>query len=374
MNLAVTGGHLTPALAFMQKARQENDHVTFFGRVKTSTTHQIASQEKSEVENLHAHFIPLTVPKFDRHRPLKSAMTFPISVVSVAKSYHLVRRLEIDAVVTFGGYVAFPVACAAKLVGIPVITHEQTHGAGVANQLIGKFATAVALSWEESRQFFPRHQKIVVTGIPVRAEFFHKKVPQPSWWPKTNLPVLYVTGGNQGSLIINETVAASLGKLTASYQVIHQCGNAQRNDYFTRLSRLRSTLPASQKSNYHVRSWFTGNEVAYILRHTYLAISRAGANTVAELIATSIPTIFVPLATHQNEQYQNANFAATHGAALILKQENLNPENLRAKMRQIEKDYTTYQQNLTQLKGRLNLDHTAACLYQLVKDHAQKTA
>jgi UDP-N-acetylglucosamine--N-acetylmuramyl-(pentapeptide) pyrophosphoryl-undecaprenol N-acetylglucosamine transferase len=257
--------------------------------------------------------------------------------------------------ISFGGYLALPLVLAAKLTGVPIITHEQTRSFGLANHIIAKLANEVAVSYPESLQHFPK-TKTTLTGSLVRTAI-KRTTPQPKWFKlTTKKPILYVTGGSQGSEIINMTFAQIINQLVKKWVVIHQCGpQSKARNYARELKNVKSNLSLKLKSHYFVKEWLNETELAWIYNHASLVVGRAGANTVAELRLHQLPAILIPLSlAHNNEQMQNALSLTQAGGALIINQNELSPTKLLDTIDQAKSQLAKMKRNLTQLKPELN--------------------
>lgn len=356
MTLLLTGGHLTPALAcidYLQKSSPDST-ILFVGRMQTQNGTRQRSREQEEVEKRKVPFIPFSTGKLV-HGSLaaKLLQIFPFSR-SLTKAFGIIGRYRPDAVVSFGSYVAVPIALAAWIWRVPVITHEQTRTAGIANSLIGKVAHTVALAHPESAQYFPT-TKTVVTGNLIRQTLFTNTTVQPSWFTENlSKPLLYITGGNQGSEVLNTTVSQCLTQLVRDWTVIHQCGapTAQRN-YKKDLQAYKRALNPQLRKRYFIREWIQEHELAWIYQHATASISRAGANTVDEIVLHAIPTIFIPLPfSHRDEQLLNAKAISKSGGALLLPQQHLSPDLLVKKLEEISKNHASMQQKLTTMKPK----------------------
>lgn len=286
--ILLTGAHLTPALAL---------------------------QAELEKHHFPVEFLSLNSPKFNRHEPFKSIFSFLKLPYYVILAWQKINRLRPAVVVSFGGYSALPVCLAAKINRLPLLIHEQTFGAGITSRITAVLAAKVAVSWPASLAYFPRH-KTVLTGNPIRQELLHLK-PAAGTTPKS----IYITGGHQGSLVINQAIAPLIPGLVKHYRVYHQFGLAQKPEFW----------PKFKAKRYLVKPWFEAKELAQILAQNCLVISRSGINIVTELAWLNRRAILIPLATAQkNEQLANASFLQSLGLALILPQSNLSPDSLLA--------------------------------------------
>jgi UDP-N-acetylglucosamine--N-acetylmuramyl-(pentapeptide) pyrophosphoryl-undecaprenol N-acetylglucosamine transferase len=329
MTLLFTGGHLTPALALIAYLNHNHPEVTsvFIGREFSQKNQK--SHEKEEVEKLSATFIPFTTGKLLRGGVIVTLRESWYFINSFFHALVLIPTVKPSAVVSFGSYFAAPLVLAAWVWRIPIVLHEQTRVGGVANTTMAKFANLIALSYTESVAFFPA-RKTKVTGPLLRPLHFSTKIAKPTWLPTSSKPILYVTGGNQGSEIINTTVAQCLPQIVKNWTVIHQCGSRTgKRNYKRELTAKKQALSPVHRRSYFVREWITEQELTWIYQHAAGAISRSGANTTEELARAQIPTIFIPLPFSQrDEQLLNAKALSKKNAALILAQQHLTPDNL----------------------------------------------
>ncbi|MBD3279678.1 MAG: hypothetical protein GF390_03130, partial [Candidatus Pacebacteria bacterium] len=282
----------------------------------------------------------------------------------IYQAYQLLVQQQPQVVLSFGGYVAVPIAIAAWFLNLPIVTHEQTRTLGLANRLISWLARYTAVSFQHTLATLePTQAKL--TGNPVRSSLKQQSKTRPSWLAKTRQPILMVMGGNQGSKIINQTIAAALPKLVQDWQVVHQCGNpTQKNHYQQELTKLQMQLPDHQQQYYQVRPWFTELELAWLYQHAKLVVSRAGANTIWELMTMKMPAILIPLPhARANEQQLNARYLADQGGAVLLPQSQLEAKTLLTTLTQAKSQLKLMRENLAQLDLPRQ---TSAQIYQLL--------
>lgn len=371
--IAVTGGHLTPAQAFIEyvleqqanKPEQNQYDFIFFGREFSQSDELQKAREAIEIGKLGVPFINIEVPKFVKRNPVALATDALLYPVAIGKAIALVAKHKPNIIVTFGSYLAVPIAIAGWLLRIPIITHEQTVVGGSANQFIARLAKYVALSFPQSKKYFPA-AKTKVTGNPIRAVLMKPTKIRPSWITQPpDKPILFVAGGNQGSYFINTTIGHILPQLTRKYTIIHACGSSTTQlDYKQELQSVKQKLSANQRQNYYIREWIGESELAWVLQHAALAVSRAGANTVQELISNQVPAIFIPLPFAKNdEQQRNAQLVAKTGGAVVASQNTLTPELL---LETINKKMAVHKSLKTKL-AKLSLPTDgAAKLFELV--------
>ena len=323
MKVAICGGHLTPALAVIAELKKRQIREIFFiGRSKAMEGEVSPSAESTVIPSLNIKFFSIPVGRLQRKFTIYTIPSLLKAPVGVGASLLILSQEKPDLVISFGSYVALPTVIAAWVLGIPSITHEQTVRGGLANQLISRFVKKIALSWPDSLEFFPKG-KTVITGNPIRGEILSIKK------KRTSRPLVFITGGNQGSHSINEMTLEIIEPLLKKYEVVHQTGGAERfRDYEMLLARV-SQLPQRLQGRYRAVKWLNSADLADIYARTSVLVGRSGANTVSEVAALGIPAIFIPLPwAGAKEQEKNAQMLANLGAALISNQDRLTPRRL----------------------------------------------
>lgn len=321
LTIVITGGHATPALAVLEVFKQRGHKAIWFGEKEAHTGKAKAETlEYQVIPKMGVSFFQIFAPKFHRRDIIKTLLGIWKLPVGVGQSISLLVKIKPDVVLSFGSYLAVPVAIAAFLLGIPVITHEQTAVSGLANRIVGFFAKKIALTFASSASYFPV-KKAVITGNPMRSSIFAIAKKRKSG--KNKRKILYITGGSRGSRIINKVILQILPDLVKNFFVIHQCGQLDYPE-FEKLS----------KQNYEVSANYSTAQIDEILSKVDLVISRAGANTVLELAAVGIPSILIPIPNSSgDEQSRNAQELANTGLAFILPESKLTAESLLEKVR-----------------------------------------
>ncbi|MCU1642517.1 MAG: murG [Nocardia sp.] len=320
-----TGGHTYPAVAAVRALR---DLVAEAGA--TATVLWVGTPDSLEQrvagENEIA-FTGIKAGKLRRDRnPLrmlnaanaKDAARVPLSVLTAQS---VVRQFRPDAVLCTGGYVCAPIGMAAALRRRPLVIHEQTTGIGKANQLLARAADRIALSSAASVALLPAkaRTRALVTGNPIRPELTtgdpKAAAPALEWTGYSpELPTVYITGGAQGAVQINDLIAEILPELLTVANVIHQCGRLS----YDQVRERAAALPAELRDRYLVRD-FLGAELPDVLALADVVVSRSGAGTLAELTTLGKPSVLIPY-PHSvgGEQIRNARILAEQGAARAL--------------------------------------------------------
>jgi UDP-N-acetylglucosamine--N-acetylmuramyl-(pentapeptide) pyrophosphoryl-undecaprenol N-acetylglucosamine transferase len=217
------------------------------------------------------------------------------------------------------------------ILGIPVILHEQTSCIGRANKYSLAFAKKIAISRESTKKYI-KGDKWVLTGNPVMTQIREVE-------PKTSLPekpTLFIMGGSRGSQTINENIKPIIGELSKSFNVIHQTGALDYDDF----KKLETT-------GYRVHNRIDPMKLDNVYREADLMVTRAGANTVSEILITGRPAILIPIPwSYLNEQYENAKYLKSVGLGEIIEQDALTPEILLNKITELKNNWVKIQKRV----------------------------
>jgi len=259
-----------------------------------------------------------------------------------------------------------------KFLGKKIITHEQTTVVGLANKIISKFADRVLVSWPESLPYFPEN-KTALTGNPIRKEVLTVTINKFKF--ADDLPIIYITGGNQGANTINRRLLKILPHVLAKANIIHQTGKSSLTNDYEQALAVKAKLPGKLQKRYVILDNVFASEIGEIFHKADLIVSRAGANTVTEVLALGKLAVLVPLPwSSHHEQLRNAELAAATGLGLILKQyDNMPAEILLAHIRkglaafQLQQDFKhrPLKQAITKAKQLIKL-HAAELVAQEV--------
>lgn len=320
------GGHFAPAFTVINSLPKDWQ-VLVVGRKHAFEGDKAESLEFRTAKEQHIPFVSLTTGRFQRKftkHTIPSLTKFPYGFLQAMR---ILLRYKPNVVLSFGGYVSLPVVFAASSLKIPIVIHEQTLEAGLANRMASRFATKICISWESSAKFFPK-TKTVLTGNPLERE--RHDVANLLKFPTSNTsPLLFVTGGSGGSHAINMLIEGCLEKLLGYFRVFHQTGDAQEFGDFERLEKKRSLLEKDLQDRYLLTKFLSHGEFSGIVFASDLVVSRAGMNTITELMHYGKPAVIIPLPYAQkNEQMKNARFMESFGLAIVESQNSLTSEKL----------------------------------------------
>lgn len=348
MKIVITGGHVSPALAIIDLLQKQYPDVSlvFVGRKYMLEGEKTLSLEYKEVVKRNIRFIPLTAGRLTRLvaiLTIKSLLKVPVGFFQALK---IIQQEKPDIILSFGGYLALPVAFSGFISGTPVFTHEQTIHPGIANRLIALISRKVFVAFEEAKKYFSP-LKTVVTGNPIREKIFTYK--KRSLSIGKNRPVIYATGGSLGSHSVNILIFKLLPKLLQKYIIIHQTGETKKYKDYEKACQLAKKLPPAARKNYHPRQFIFDDEIGYIYSLADLVVGRSGANTFFELIALKKPTVFIPLPwSGSGEQEEHAAIFKQFGAGEIFHQGESEKKLLKLIDKMI-KNREEYKKNFSQL-------------------------
>ncbi len=357
----VTGGHLTPALATIDVLLKENVEVVFVGKPRSLKT----NDDESEMIKRKITFVGLKTGKLHRHSFVRAFLSLLILPIALVNAIRIIRKSKPNVILSFGGYISVPLVFAGWLIGIPSITHEQTNGAGLANKINGLFVKKIALAFDDSKNFFPT-KKTVVLGNPIRFNILNENKELKSEIKK---PFLYVTGGHQGSAVINNALFNILDELIGGMNVIHSIGVSAKLEKDWQLAEKAMGI---YPKRYIAQRYFGSNEVGWVMKNSTLIVSRAGANTCTEIAHLNKPCILIPLPEGQNnEQLVNARLLEKLGLAIVIIQSDLEQINLLNKIRYVDKNLDIFNSKLDEIKKYFPTD-AADRLAQLVMTLCKK--
>jgi UDP-N-acetylglucosamine--N-acetylmuramyl-(pentapeptide) pyrophosphoryl-undecaprenol N-acetylglucosamine transferase len=308
-----TAGHVNPLLATADRlvSREPDAQVLVLGTA----------------EGLEAKLVPergyelLTIPRLPFPRRLNGdAMRFPGRWRgTVAQVREILRDHHVDVVVGFGGYASAPAYRAARLEKVPTAVHEQNAKPGFANRFGARGTRFVGSTFASTRL---AHSTVV--GLPLRHEIEALDLPRARsegrglFGLDDRMPTLLVTGGSTGARRINESVSRSIAAILGSgWQVLHLTGS-------------RSPVADPGLPGYHLLEYCDRMDLALAVAD--LAVSRAGAGTLAELAALGVPAVLVPYAAGNGEQAYNAQDAVHAGGAIVVTDDAFTPEYVQSEL------------------------------------------
>ena len=305
-----TGGHVFPALAVAQALRERGHEVTWLG-----------TAEGLEARVVPDRGFPLDFIKVKgvRSSGLARLASAPLVVVrAMWQAMRVLRQRQPALLIGMGGFVSGPGGLVGRLLGLPLVIHEQNAVAGLTNRLLARVATRVLAAFPGA---FPAAARVAVTGNPVRPEIAALEDPATRFHARQGPLRVLVMGGSLGAQALNEVVPAAIALIPADRrpQVRHQAGRGKADA--TRAAYATSGVEAG------VTAFI--DDVAEALGWADAVVCRAGALTVSELAAAGIGSVLVPYPyAVDDHQTANARVLGHADAATVIQQGELTPERL----------------------------------------------
>ena len=305
-----TAGHVTPNLALLPSLKERGYEILYIGSYN--------GIERKLIENAGIEYSGISSGKLRRYFDLKN-FSDPFRVLKgCAEARRLIKKYRPDVVFSKGGFVSVPVVLAAKHYKIPTIIHESDMTPGLANKICIPSAAKVCCNFPETLAYLP-NDKAVLTGSPIRKELLEgDRITGLNYSGlSASRPIILVIGGSLGSVAVNRAVRAVLPKILETYQVIHICGKGNLDEHL--IGR-----------NGYVQYEYVDAPLRHLFAAADLIISRAGANSICEILALKKPNILIPLSASasRGDQILNARSFEKQGFSKVLEEEQLTDDNL----------------------------------------------
>lgn len=336
-----TGGHLFPAIATADSL--SDYHIEWLG-----VPDRLETQLVPQKYPIHT----IAVGGFQGKPGLGTLMTGTRLATAILKARHLLKQGNFQGVFTTGGYIAAPAILAARSLRLPIILHESNALPGKVTRWLAPRCTQVAIGFAVAARYLPKAQTTVV-GTPVRADFTNESEPLEFPIPD-HAPLVVVLGGSQGAVAVNRLVrAAAPAWLEAGIWIVHLTGNLDPDAH------------SLQHPHYIAMPFY--DHIAPLLKRANFAVSRAGAGTLTELAITKTPAILIPYPyAAENHQTFNAKVFAQQGAAVLIQQQDLTPEQLQGKVLYLLGDSTGLNR-MAEAAGSLAVVDSANRLAEVVR-------
>ncbi|WP_424192712.1 undecaprenyldiphospho-muramoylpentapeptide beta-N-acetylglucosaminyltransferase [Ampullimonas aquatilis] len=302
-----TGGHIFPALAVAEVMKAKGWNIVWLGN-ETGMEAKLAKQ----------HGYPIEFVRFGglRGKGMVTKLLLPFNLLrALLQTYGVFCKVKPNVVLGMGGYVTVPGGIIARLMGKPLVLHEQNSIAGMANRVLAKLASKVLIAFPNALP------KAAWTGNPIRQVLTRQATPESRYGARQGPLQILVVGGSLGAQALNKVVPAALGLLfnKLQFEVTHQAGAKL-------IDELRKEYKQHQVP---VRALPFIDDMATAYANADLVICRAGAMTVSEIAAVGVAAIFIPFPyAVDDHQTSNAQFLVDQGAGICMKQKDLTAEKL----------------------------------------------
>ncbi len=334
-----TAGHVTPNIALLPSLKEAGIEVYYIG--------SYTGIEAGLIKEQGIPYYGIASGKLRRYFDWQN-FTDPFRVVhGYSQAKKLLKKLHPDVVFSKGGFVSVPVVRAAGSLHIRTIIHESDMTPGLANRLSIPVADKVCCSFPETKKYLPE-DKAVLSGSPIRRELLEgdrQKALSFVGWEDNGKPVLLMIGGSLGSVPINNALRGTLDPLLEKYRVIHLCG--------------KGNLDPSLEGKKDYRQFeYVKDELKDLFALADFVLSRAGANSICELLALRKPNLLIPLsaAASRGDQILNADSYRKQGYSLVLKEEDMTPQTLLKSLEELYRDKDRYIEAMSKSSQSAGID------------------
>ena len=339
-----TAGHVSPNQALIPLLLAEGWEIHYIG---TKNGIERTLIEPTEGVTYHA----VSSGKLRRYFDLKN-FTDPFRVIAGAfQSFSIIRKLNPAVVFSKGGFVSVPVVVGAALCGVPGVMHESDITPGLANKLCKPFAKAVCTTFPECARLLG--DKGIETGTPLRAQIFsgtRERGLALSGFSGER-PVLMMIGGSLGAQTVNAVLREALPELTKRFDVLHVCGKGN-------IAPELEGMPGYRQFEYLT------DELPDAFACADILLSRAGSNSLSEILALHKPALLIPYHSGRGDQVLNANSLKARGLAHVMLQSELTAQSLPPAIDALWEDRELLVQRMSALP---DADGTQAVLAQIHK-------
>lgn len=315
-----TGGHIYPGLAVVDALKKNTPcRVIWLGSSKGMDASLV---EKSGSVDA---FVGVPSGKLRRYFSLKNVSDVFKIFAGFIKAFFVLKKEKPLFLFSKGGFVSVPPCYAAKMLKIPVYTHECDFSPGLATKLNVRVAKNIFLSYKETLDFLSNanKEKAIVTGNPVRPVFYNankeKGLSFLGITKEQTKPILLVLGGSSGAKQINDIILNDLGWFCQRFVVVHQTGLISGET----LSLDSETVKGFIEKKEYFPFQFVHKEMPDVLACADVILSRSGANSLWESSVVGVPLVLLPLegSGTRGDQVENAQYFAKNNAAFVCKKE-----------------------------------------------------
>lgn len=339
-----TAGHVSPNQALIPHLLEEGWEIHYIG-----TQNGI---ERSLIEPMHGvTYHAVQSGKLRRYFDLRN-FTDPFRVIAGAvQSFGIISKLKPNVIFSKGGFVSVPVVFGGALCGVPVVMHESDITPGLANKLCKPFARAVCTTFPECAKLLGA--KGVQTGTPLRAQIFSGSRERGLKLTgfSGNKPVLMMIGGSLGAQSVNAVLREALAAITPRFDVLHVCG---KGNFAAELEGMEG----------YRQFEYLDADLPDAFACADIVLSRAGSNSLSELMALRKPALLIPYHSGRGDQLLNANSLKARGLAHVMVQSELTAQSLPPALDALWEDRALLTQRLSALP---DADGTKLVLDQIHK-------
>jgi len=310
-----TAGHVMPNIALLPALRAAGYDISYIGSA--------TGMEKDIVGPTGLPYYGISSGKLRRYLSAKNFTDALRVVRGVGQARKILKRVKPDIIFSKGGFVVVPVVLAARLAKVPVVIHESDITVGLANKICIPHAARVCCVFPETMAQLPK-AKAHLTGTPIRQEILDgsriKGLVACNF--SDEKPVIMIMGGSQGSVNVNKSVRSALDGLLLDFNIVHLCGAGNVDETANREGYLQLE--------------YAGDDMGHLYAAADLVVSRAGANSLGELLALAKPHVLIPLSrkASRGDQILNAQSFERQGYSVVVDEDSMTSDILAQAIRE----------------------------------------
>ena len=355
-----TAGHINPAIALARlfQARYQDCQVLFAG-ADNGMERTLVPHEGYELRTVHVNTIHRAWKWKDIKHNIMTVVTLP---QARRQARTILDEFKPDLVVGTGGYASYPVVKEAARRGIPTAVHESNAVPGLTTKLLSKVVDRVMVGFEDSRKHYPHPERVVVTGTPVRRDFFDhtRKEARQALGLADDRPLVLSYWGSLGADVMNRYMTDFFQAEAAEGFPFHHIHGAGRN--YKSLTAALAERGVDLTGGAEVREYIY--DMPLVMAAADLVVCRAGASTISELTAIAKPCVLVPSPNvTNNHQEKNARVLEHHGAAVVLLEPEIDGAALYREVKELLAD-PEKRSNMSKALTELSVTDAAEEIYQ----------
>ena len=323
-----TAGHVLPNFPLIERFLIDGWKVYYIGSKEGIEKQIIEENFKNRVE-----YFGITCDKLRRYATYKHLLMPFKLIYGFYEALFLLMKLKPSIIFSKGGFVSVPVVFSSWILRKKIVVHESDYSIGLANKLMFPMASLIAVSFDISLYEEKYHRKMIQVGPLIRSSFIEKANILDINFSDKKKKTLLIIGGSLGAKQINEIIYRNIDELIEEFNVLHVCG--KRN--------LPTFSLAKYKNSYRIFE-FLHEGMSDLMRASDLIISRAGVNSIWEILLMKKPSILIPLSAKKSrgDQIDNARYFNGLRVAEIICDDNLNFHVLKKKVYEMLENYQLY--------------------------------
>ena len=323
-----TAGHINPAVGVAGRIREllPSSEILFIG-AEGKMEMDLVPMEGYEIRSVKVSNLSRSLSAEGLRHNVRAARELAASMPACRK---ILREFRPDVVVGTGGYVCYPVLSQAAKLGIPTAVHESNAEPGLTTKMLENHVSRIMVGFEEARANYRHPDKVVVTGTPVRLDFFRadRAEARRALGMDERTPLVLSVWGSLGATEMNKTVGKmiALAMEEKPFRLVHSAGK-RGIEGMTGHMRSELGLEGWDEAGFEVRDYIY--DMPLLMAAADLVLCRSGASTLAELAAMGKPAVLVPSPNVvHNHQEVNARVLEHAGAAKVLLESEASAETM----------------------------------------------